>query len=183
MRRIRQQAARGFTLIELMIVVTIIGVLASVAIPEFQLFVLRSKCSERKMVVVTIKRSIEDWVVLNGGLDPNVAFLAGPPTPALPPQTSKRLPNWNQADWNVVMGVNGERTVEGTLYYSYQYLLTRNADGSLEMDVWAFGDLDGDGVVSTRHAAWALVDGTWSPSPVVEDPPGWLSVDPDDGVF
>jgi prepilin-type N-terminal cleavage/methylation domain-containing protein len=52
----RTKVSKGFTLIELMIVVSIIGVLASIAVPGFQGFVLKSKRAERD----TLMRGILD---------------------------------------------------------------------------------------------------------------------------
>lgn len=57
---------RGFTLIELMIGVTIVGVLASVAIPSYRDHVIKAKRSEAQGALVTFANAMEQWRLQNG---------------------------------------------------------------------------------------------------------------------
>lgn len=52
---------RGFTLIELMIVVTIIAILASIAIPSYNDYVLRSKLTEAHTELSTMRVKMEQY--------------------------------------------------------------------------------------------------------------------------
>lgn len=57
---------QGFTLIELMIVVTIIGVLAAIAIPAYQYHSARAKISEALTPISPIKILISEAFMTNG---------------------------------------------------------------------------------------------------------------------
>jgi|SaaInl7_100m_RNA_FD_contig_51_467945_length_658_multi_8_in_0_out_0_1 type IV pilus assembly protein PilA len=61
----KSRIARGFTLIELMIVVAIIGILAAIAIPNFVKFQCRSKRSEAKTNLKGLYVAMESYRGLN----------------------------------------------------------------------------------------------------------------------
>ena len=64
MKRIQQ----GFTLIELMIVVAIVGILAAIALPAYQDYVIRSKMSETEAAIAACKTSVSEYLSSHGTL-------------------------------------------------------------------------------------------------------------------
>ena len=64
MKRIQQ----GFTLIELMIVVAIIGILAAVALPAYQDYTIRAKVSELILAASNAKVAVSEAAQSNGTL-------------------------------------------------------------------------------------------------------------------
>ena len=70
-RRIQQ----GFTLIELMIVVAIIGILAAVALPAYQDYTVRAKVTEVILAASSAKLGVAEYVNLYSVLPPSASFI------------------------------------------------------------------------------------------------------------
>lgn len=71
-KRIKQ---KGFTLIELMITVAIVGILAAVALPAYQNYTIRAQVSEAILLASGTKAKVEEWYALKGQL-PSDSFEA-----------------------------------------------------------------------------------------------------------
>jgi type IV pilus assembly protein PilA len=66
-----KQLQKGFTLIELMIVVAIIGILAAVALPAYQDYTVRARVSELLLAAANAKNVITENIQSDPGLDRN----------------------------------------------------------------------------------------------------------------
>jgi prepilin-type N-terminal cleavage/methylation domain-containing protein len=162
--------ARGFTLVELMVVVAIIGILASVAVPSFQKFALRARVSERRTVMALIKRGVEDMYATAGHLTDRrgnpIDFIFAEPNPVGTPSPTKRPFNARLSGWDTIAG--SEQFITGNLYYQYYWFAFDFVGGSQYLFLQATGDLDGDGRTSTKSAWYLRQNGSYVTYP------GWI---------
>jgi len=63
---IQKTAQKGFTLIELMIVIAIVGILAAIALPAYQDYIVRSKMSEPLAALAEAKTTVAEYIAANG---------------------------------------------------------------------------------------------------------------------
>jgi prepilin-type N-terminal cleavage/methylation domain-containing protein len=156
----KSKACAGFSLIEMMIAVAIIGILSSLAIPSFRAVVLRSKTAEASQNLGTMFKSAAAFYTIERGEQGQTgALLAGctvgdiGPVPANPGAQKQRLtfdPGFRDLGF----------TVSDYIYYSYGVNSEAGTaacggapNDSTVYTLYAQGDLDGDTTLSTFELA------------------------------
>ena len=78
MNRIQRRAQAGFTLIELMIVVAIIGILAAVALPAYRDYTVKAKVSEVILAASSMKNVIAEAAQVGGAMPTTASITVDP---------------------------------------------------------------------------------------------------------
>ncbi len=147
-----QKKQKGFTLIELMIVVAIIGILAAVAIPAFMKYIKKSKTSEARQFVKKISDGARAYYMDNHGS--RTSLLPIPKqfpedinvvTPAARDCCDTEKCEPLASDWGDPSWIALNFSVDDPHYYKYNYT---TADVLTTYTSQAVGDLDCDGVTS-----------------------------------
>jgi type IV pilus assembly protein PilA len=142
LKKMNWLSRRGFSLLELMIVVGIIGIIAAIAVPAFTRYMKSAKTSE----ALSGLRKIYDGEVAYydiDHMDPSgtrfpAQFTSAPPTHSTVPLGKKIKGNWDASEWGML-----RVGLDGPSYYSFEAVASGIQLHS-QFTARARGDLNGD---------------------------------------
>ena len=192
--RIRKSLERGFTLIELMIVVAIIGILAVLAIYGVSRYLKSSKTAEASNNLGVLAKNASES--LNREMMPGTFVAPGSSTSighcvcesaaatvpaAIAGVTAKKYTSDPVADWGAGTDVKGWKCLKFTVDQPQYYMYSWTSDSSCSagtvgttFSAKANGDLDGNAVISTFDLQGQIPSGQsqiiWAPKPLETNP-------------
>jgi len=129
-----KKAQQGFTLIELMIVVAIIGILAAIALPAYQDYIVRSKVTEAMAALDASKLAVSEYASTEGAV--KLASASATEVGVIKPTNAKYVSNLT-ADFATANQATLTATVDST-----------GVPGIDQKDIILTGSIQSDGSIA-----------------------------------